>query len=209
MELVLSGEVGRLTASYRQAEDKVAPIAVVFHDAPACGGSMNDPVAYTLFLAFANNGFSVLRFNFRGVGGSEGAFDGGEGELVDSSGVVDWLQARHEGANKFWLAGEGFGAFVAMQLLMRRIEASNYISVCPPLKKFDFSFFQPVPVDGLIVSRGDDAQYAETFASFARNINRRKDSHAESIVIDGANPRFDGRLKELYLVVDKFIKSKL
>ncbi|MDR0367442.1 MAG: alpha/beta hydrolase, partial [Rickettsiales bacterium] len=185
MEIVLSGEVGRLTASYRRAEDSEAPIAVVFHDSPERGGSMNDPVAYALFLAFANNGFSVLRFNFRGAGGSEGEFDGGEGELADSSSVVDWLQERHEFARQFWLAGDGFGAFVAMQMLMRRVEASNYISVCPPLKKFDFSFFQPVPVDGLVVSRGGDANGADAFPAFVKSINKRKTSRAELAVIDG------------------------
>jgi len=82
--------------------------------------------------AFYNMGFTVLRFNFRGVGRSQGEYDQGVGELSDAASALDYLQAMNPNAKHCWVAGFSFGAWIGMQLLMRRPEISGFISAAPP-----------------------------------------------------------------------------
>ncbi|MDR1476622.1 MAG: alpha/beta hydrolase [Rickettsiales bacterium] len=209
MDIILTGAGGRIQASYHRNGNPSAPVAVVFHDNPAMNGHMNEGANYTLFYAFMQMGFNVVRFNFRGVGGTEGQFENGEAELTDASTVVDWIQERHENASGFWLAGHGFGAWIAMQMLMRRIEITGYVSVALPPKKFDFSFFNPAPVDGLIVAAGaDDAAPEDSLKSFAASINRQRAGRAEFASVRDANHHFDGRLKELFSIVTKYLGAR-
>ena len=88
---------------------------------------MNHQIIYQLYYAFVHRGFSVLRFNFRGVGRSQGSFDHGQGELSDAASALDWAQSINPEARSCWIAGFSFGAWIGMQLLMRRpeIEASS------------------------------------------------------------------------------------
>jgi hypothetical protein len=79
---------------------------------------MNNQIVYNLYYAFAERGFSVLRFNFRGVGRSQGSFDHGQGELSDAAAALDWVQAINPEARACWIAGISFGAWIGMQLLM-------------------------------------------------------------------------------------------
>jgi alpha/beta superfamily hydrolase len=68
-------------------------------------------------------------YYYRGVGRSEGKFDNGEGELKDAASAFDWLQAYNPNASACWIAGFSFGAWIGMQLLMRRPDLSGFISV--------------------------------------------------------------------------------
>jgi ABC-type dipeptide/oligopeptide/nickel transport system permease component len=101
-------------------------------------------------------GFSVLRFNFRGVGRSQGSFEDGPGELSDATMALDWLQTMNPDAKQCWIAGYSFGAWIALQLLMRRPDINNFIAVSPPANEKDFSFLAPCPASGLIVQGGID-----------------------------------------------------
>src|SRR6185369_17879084 len=101
-------------------------------------------------------GFSVLRFNFRGVGRSQGEFDNGVGELSDAASALDWLQSVNPNASSCWVAGFSFGAWISMQLLMRRPEIEGFISVAPLAKHYDFSFLAPCPASGLFVNGDKD-----------------------------------------------------
>ena len=150
-EALLSGPVGAIEGRYFAAESATAPTALVMHPHPLAGGAMDNPVVVHLCRAFLQRGFSVLRFNFRGVGDSEGAFDGGTGELEDAAAALDWLQAKNPAASQSWLAGYSFGAWVGLQLLMRRPETRGFIAVSPPAGHYDFSFLAPCPASGLIL----------------------------------------------------------
>lgn len=84
---------------------------------------MNNKITYYMFQTFAERGFSTLRFNFRGVGRSQGVHDRGEGELAaDAAAALDWMQELNPNAPYVWVAGFSFGAWIGMQLLMRRPE---------------------------------------------------------------------------------------
>ena len=96
-ELIFPGPEGRLEGRYHPQPGKPdAPIAIVLHPHPQYGGTMNNRVVYNLHYAFHNMGFTVMRFNFRGVGRSQGEFDQGVGELSDAASALDYLQAQFE-----------------------------------------------------------------------------------------------------------------
>ena len=104
---------------------------------------MNNKVVYALYQCFVRRGYSTLRFNFRGVGRSQGSFDRGEGELSDAASALDWLQTYNPNAGSCWVAGFSFGAWIGMQLLMRRPEIESFISIAPPANMYDFTFLAP------------------------------------------------------------------
>ena len=115
-EIIFTGPAGRLEGRYHPARQKNAPIAIVLHPHPQFGGTMNHQIIYQMYYQFVHRGFSVLRFNFRGVGRSQGSFDHGSGELSDSASALDWAQSINPEARSCWIAGFSFGAWIGMQL---------------------------------------------------------------------------------------------
>ncbi len=156
-EVIFTGPAGRLEGRYHPAKQKNAPIAMILHPHPQFHGTMNHQIIYQCYYAFAHRGFSVLRFNFRGVGRSQGSFDHGTGELSDAASALDWAQTINPEARACWVAGFSFGAWIGMQLLMRRPEVEGFISIAPPANLYDFSFLAPCPSSGLIVHGEKDA----------------------------------------------------
>ena len=108
VEVIINGHAGRLEGRYHQAKRPDAPVALILHPHPQYGGTMNNKVAYALFTCFRDLGFSVLRFNFRGVGRSQGEFEDGPGELSDATIALDWLPAQNPDARQCWIAGYSF-----------------------------------------------------------------------------------------------------
>ena len=155
-EVVLTGAAGRIEGRYNAGKAAGAPIALILHPHPKAGGHMNNPVTVQLFHLFMKRGFSVLRFNYRGVGRSQGEFDSGIGELADAATALDWLQTSNPTASQCWVAGYQFGAWIGMQLLMRRPETDGFISVSPPTNMYDFSFLAPCPASGLLLHGAND-----------------------------------------------------
>jgi alpha/beta superfamily hydrolase len=92
-DIIISGPAGRLEARYSHSKAPNAPLALILHPNPERGGTMNHRIPYSMYNAFVEHGFSTLRFNFRGVGQSQGVFDKGEGELSDAAAALDWMQA--------------------------------------------------------------------------------------------------------------------
>ena len=155
-EVIFTGPAGRIEGRYNQSKSKGAPIAIILHPHPQFGGTMNNQIVYALYYAFLERGFSTLRFNFRGVGRSQGAFDHGQGELSDAATALDWAQAINPDARACWITGISFGAWIGMQLLMRRPEIRGFISVAPPANMYDFSFLAPCPSSGIIIQGVND-----------------------------------------------------
>jgi len=97
-DVIFNGTEGRLEGRYHHSKQATAPIALVLHPHPQHGGTMNNPVVYAIYQAFVRRGFSTLRFNFRGVGRSQGTFDNGQGELSDAASALDWMQTYNPNA---------------------------------------------------------------------------------------------------------------
>ncbi len=190
-EIIFNGPAGRLEGRYSHSKIPNAPLAIVLHPHPEYGGTMNNKVTYYLFQAFVERGFSVMRFNFRGVGRSQGAFDRGEGELSDAAAALDWMQEINPNAPYSWVAGFSFGAWIGMQLLMRRPEIRGFISVAPPANLYDFSFLAPCPTSGLILQGSRDEVVPELHTEkLVQKLRTQKGIEIDYRVVDGANHFF-------------------
>ena len=197
-EVIFNGPAGRIEARYHHSKAQGSPIAILLHPHPSFGGTMNNPIVHSLYYMFAQRGFSVLRFNFRGVGRSQGLFENGAGELSDAASALDWLQAHNREAKICWIAGVSFGAWISMQLLMRRPEISGFISVAPLAKHYDFSFLAPCPASGLFVN-GDKDQVTppEAVTTLVAKLKTQKGIVIEHKVMQGANHFFQDKIDDL------------
>jgi len=209
-EVVINGPEGRLEGRYHHSRQENAPIALLLHPHPQHGGTMNNKVVYTLYQAFVKRGFSALRFNFRGVGRSQGIFDRGEGELSDAASALDWLQTYNANATACWIAGFSFGAWIGMQLLMRRPEIDAFIAVAPPANMFDFGFLAPCPASGLIV-QGDQDQLvtAEAVQRLVARLAHQRDIRIDHRIIPGADHFFQHHLEPLNATIEEYIASNV
>lgn len=119
--LTLAGAAGAIEAARDAAADGVPPrgVAVIAHPHPLFGGTMDNKVVQTLARAFVTCGWTAVRFNFRGVGGTAGVHDEGRGELEDLLAVVRQVAPEGPGAVPIALAGFSFGAFVTSHALVR------------------------------------------------------------------------------------------
>ena len=171
---------------------------------------MNNKVVYQIYHTFVDHGFSALRFNFRGVGRSQGSFDNGQGELADAAAVLDWMQGFLTGASNCWVSGFSFGAWISMQLLMRRPEINSFISVAPPANLYDFAFLAPCPSSGLIVQgEADDVVPEPDVEKLATKLIVQRGPGIEYHTIPGAGHFFEGHLNKLGAVIDTYISTKL
>ena len=209
-EVIFPGPEGRLEGRYHPRKERDAPIAIILHPHPQFGGTMNNRVVYNLHYAFHAMGFTVLRFNFRGVGRSQGEYDQGIGELSDAASALDYLQSLNPNAKHCWVAGFSFGAWIGMQLLMRRPEIAGFISVAPPANQYDFSFLAPCPSSGLIVSGSADrvAPLADV-TSLADKLKLQKGITITQATIEGASHFFDPGMEELITLVDSYVRRRL
>src|SRR5712671_4001430 len=191
-DVIINGPEGRIEARYHHARGGTAPMALVLHPHPLHGGTMNNKVVYTLYQTFVRRGFSTLRFNFRGVGRSQGSFDRGEGELAASC----------------WVAGYSFGAWIGMQLLMRRPEIEAFISVSPPANQYDFTFLAPCPSSGLILQGDQDTTVPpESVQKLVHKLSHQRDIKIDFRKIPGADHFFVDHAEALVGHVDTYIAA--
>ena len=209
-EVIFSGPAGRLEGRFHQSGTRGAPIAIVLHPHPQFGGTMNNQIVYRMYYAFAERGFSVLRFNFRGVGRSQGLFDHGSGELSDAAAALDWAQSVNPEARACWIAGVSFGSWIGMQLLMRRPEIEGFISIAPPANRFDYSFLAPCPSSGLFI-HGDLDRVAplKEVMGLIDKLKTQKGIIIDHAVVKGANHFFENKIEELIGEVDGYLDRRL
>ncbi|PPR45598.1 MAG: hypothetical protein CFH23_00606 [Alphaproteobacteria bacterium MarineAlpha6_Bin1] len=210
VDLLISGPNGKIEAKYCHNNDKISPIALILHPDQSRGGTMNTKIVFHLYKIFIQKGFSTIRFNFRGIGKSEGSFDDGEGELSDAASILDWLQEYNANAKICWVAGFSFGAWVAMQLLMRRPEINGFICVSPPANNRDFNFLAPCLSSGLII-HGDKDSIAsfESARILSEKLQKQKKVEITFKTIKGADHFYENHKSEFISVVNDYIKKKL
>lgn len=155
-ELRLMGPAGVLEASVDLPDAAQARpgTAIVCHPHPLHGGSMHNKVVVMVERSLRELGLATVRFNFRGVGASEGEYDEGRGETLDLLAVAEWVQ-RERPDDALWLAGFSFGSYVAL-LAARHLPVKQMISIAPPLGRWDFSAALPPPCPWLVVQGEDD-----------------------------------------------------
>jgi uncharacterized protein len=176
--------------------------AVVCHPHPVYGGTMDNKVVHTTARALQERGLATVRFNFRGTGASEGAFDDGRGETEDALAVADFALARWAGA-PLTVAGFSFGAFVAFQVAGRR-PLRQLFTIAPPVRRFDFARL-PVPRVPWIVIQGDRDELVDHEAVLAWT--RTVDPPPVVVVLAGAEHFFHGRLNDLRVAIQANLAS--
>jgi uncharacterized protein len=209
-EVIFNGADGRLEGRYHHGGGGTAPLALILHPHPLHGGTMNNKIVYDLFHVFARRGFSVLRFNFRGVGRSQETFDHGQGELRDAAAALDWMQSHSPNAGSCWVAGISFGAWIGMQLLMRRPEIHGFISVALPANMYDFSFLAPCPSSGLMVHGGEDIVVpTDSVSKLVQKLSQQRGIKIDLEVIPEADHFFSGHLGQLAASVSHYLDQAL
>jgi len=209
-DVILTGASGRIEGRYSPGKTETAPIALILHPHPKAGGQMNHPVAVQLYHLFMKRGFATLRYNSRGVGRSQGEFDSGIGELADAASALDWVQSLHPDSKSCWVAGYNFGAWIGMQLLMRRPEIEGFISIAPQPNTYDFSFLAPCPSSGLIIHGERDAVVPpKDVNTLVEKLKTQKGIVIDQQVIPGANHFFDGKLEPLMEAVTGYLDMRL
>lgn len=197
-EVIFNGPTGRLEGRFHPAKDKNAPIAIILHPHPRFGGTMDNQIIYHLYYMFAKRGFSVLRFNSRGIGRSLGVFDHGVGELSDAAAALDWVQSLRPDSRGVWIAGFSFGAWIGMQLLMRRPEVEGFMSIAPPSNLHDFSFLAPCPSSGLIIhGDADRVVPVKDVQTLVDKLKTQKGIIITQEILPGANHFFEGQVEHL------------
>jgi alpha/beta superfamily hydrolase len=180
----------------------VTAFAVVCHPHPLFGGTMDNKVVYTVARAFEQRGAPAIRFNFRGVGTSEGSHDEGRGELEDALAVIAYGRARWPQA-ALWLGGFSFGGAVAV-LAAAAAPPARLVLVAPGITKIDVTQAAPPACPWLIV-QGDADEVVPAAVVLAWAAALRP---APSVkVLAGAGHFFHGRINELRDAVLEFMAA--
>ncbi len=174
--------------------------ALVCHPHPLYGGTMNNKVAHTLARSFVRMGYVALRFNFRGVGNSDGAYDEGEGECDDALAAWRWLQEQGISGPQ-WLCGFSFGAAIAIRAALKA-EPDGLISVAPAVARFATGLSDQPRCPWLVV-QGDEDELVEVDETieWLDGLEPGPELH----VVEGGEHFFHGRLNDLREVVTEFV----
>ena len=209
-EILFTGPDGRLVGKYKKGQSLNPPVALLLHPHPLYGGTMNNPIVMELYNIFDALGFSTFRFNFRGVGKSEGKFDNGLGELADAAAALDWVQRQNPNTNQCWVSGFSFGAVICMQLLMRRPEITRFVSVSPQPNLYDFNFLAPCPASGLIIhGKKDEIAPIDDVQKLAQKLQAQKNITVEYEEVSGANHFYDNEIPKLKKIIENYIEIEL
>lgn len=199
---LIDGPAGAIECLVAVPRGPLRGVAVASHPHPLFGGAMSNKVVYTLASAALQAGLASLRFNFRGVGHSQGVHDSARGETADCIHVARWLQALQPGM-PLLLSGFSFGAFVALSAAAP-LRPAALVSIAPPFGRY----FADAPLPAhpgcpwLVVHARDDqtVSYAETAA-----ILDRYTPPPERISPDTAGHFFHGCLDEVKRPVQAFL----
>lgn len=192
--LFISGPVGQLEAIWSPSDSNSRKAAVICHPHPLHGGAMGNKVVTTLARTWRDAGVATLRFNFRGVGQSQGQHDEGRGECDDLLAVLAWLQ--EQGVQQVDLAGFSFGSWVAANVSMRLpagLLLDHLVLVAPPVHYEGYAAVQP-PLPALVML-GDADEVVDAQAMLQWVASR--ESRPDLCVLAGAGHFFHGRLTEL------------
>ncbi len=193
----IQGPAGRLEALLEPpvlSPGQPVRAAVVFgHPLPIEGGTMHTKAVYRATKALARIGCAVLRFNFRGVGSSEGTWDEGPGEIADFRAALDVMAARYPDT-ELWTAGFSFGSWVALTVGATDDRVRVLIGIAPPLDRYDFSVVaKSTKPKFFIHGEFDEISPLKRMYEFYSQVPEPK----ELVVIDGASHLFDGKVLEV------------
>lgn len=143
----VEGPEGRIQAVLHQAKTPSSDVLIVCHPHPLFGGTMDNKVVTTIGKTFLDNGMNVMRFNYRGVGESQGRYGDMRGEVEDALAVFEWLNQHHE-VDRLFLAGFSFGSYIAAKtaqvLVQRGVKVPHLLMVAPSVEHSPFELATPL-----------------------------------------------------------------
>jgi uncharacterized protein len=192
--VTIAGPAGALEGLLQEHEGRAAAlVALVCHPHPLYGGTMHNKVVHRVASVIHELGATVLRFNFRGAGKSEGHHDKGAGELEDARAALAWLRARHPEA-RAWIGGFSFGSWIAARLAVEAPPIERMILVAPPVQRSGFDGLADSPIPKLVVQgTRDDVCPLDALWPVYRGWSEPKDLR----LIEGATHFFDRQLGDL------------
>jgi uncharacterized protein len=205
LELFVAGPAGRLETQLSAPREAGRGICVVCHPHPLYGGAMSNKVVYALASSALKAGFVTARFNFRGVGRSEGGYDQARGETDDVLAVVAWLRQRLPQA-PLLLAGFSFGAYVSLKAAAQARPALQLSASIPFRHYFDDEALPPHPgCPWLAVHSADDevVNFEET-----QQVLQSYSPPPRLVRLEGAGHFYHGRLAELQQAVLPFLQEQ-
>jgi uncharacterized protein len=197
------GPAGRIEAIVKEPVPPVKRAAIVCHPHPLFGGTMHNKVAFRIARSFQDAGFAVLRFNFRGVGGSEGVHDNGLGEQDDLRAAIEFVDAKYH-ESEVWIAGFSFGAAVMLRAVSCDDRVRALIAAGVPVGQYDLSGVAQCQkpklfVQGSLDQFGASKDLERLFATL--------DEPKELKIIEGADHFFEGHLTELQHAIANFVAA--
>ncbi len=205
--LQLPGPAGRLEVAADPPDAGVPALpvtAVVCHPLSTEGGSMHNKVVVMTARTLRELGIATVRFNFRGVGGSQGSFDNGEGEVQDLAAVVAWVRKQHP-QHALWLAGFSFGAYVSLRA-SAALQPDALVSIAPPAGRWDFAGME-LPDCPWLVIQGDADEIVEPQAVY--DWIDSLDPKPELVRMEDTGHFFHRRLVDLRGVIRNSVKHWL
>jgi alpha/beta superfamily hydrolase len=189
----IAGPAGPIEVLFDRPAGTPRAAAVFAHPLPTEGGSMHTKVVFQGAKALARIGCAVLRFNFRGVGRSAGAWDEGRGELEDYRAALDFMSVRHPGL-ELWGAGFSFGSHIATAVGAGDPRVCALIAIAPPVHKYEFAALRASTKPKFIVHGESDELVP---LRLVREFYARLPEPKELVEIDRANHLFEGQAGEV------------
>jgi len=186
----LDGAAGKIEALLEEPESGPPREAcLVCHPHPLYGGTMHNKVVFRIARALRRSGSVVLRFNFRGVGRSQGAHDHGAGELEDASLLLDWLRSRYASL-PYSAAGFSFGARIALRLGCSLADMRRVLAVGLPTRSSNLDYLKTCAAAKFFVQSTNDEHGPRTeleslFANFAEPKEIHWIAAADHFFVDG------------------------
>jgi uncharacterized protein len=185
----IPGPVGPLEALLDVPKDSPRAVAVFAHPHPLHGGTMHTKALYQAAKAMPRIGVAALRFNFRGVGASAGAFDSGRGEKDDFRAALTFAREQFP-ALPLWAAGMSFGSWIAMTSGADDPRVSLLLGVAPPIDRYDFDVLRRCTKQKFFVhGESDELIPLETVRAFCDELPMPK----RLVTIPGADHLFTGK----------------
>lgn len=199
--ITIPGPAGDLESILLEPQDQknLQAVAIVCHPHPLYEGTMNNKVVTTVARTLQELGLPVIRFNFRGVGKSNGEYGNTKGEIEDLLAVIAWVKKKYPAA-KLWLAGFSFGSFIAAKVAIQ-IAVEKLILIAPPVNHFDFVDL-PAFTSQVFVIQGDQDEVVPAEEVYAWVDSLETKPHL--IHFPEATHFFHGRLGKLH---DALIKQ--
>ena len=189
----IPGPIGPLEALLDMPASTPRAAVVFAHPLPIKGGTMHTKVVFQAAKALTRIGCAVLRFNFRGVGRSAGAWDNGRGEMDDYRAAVDFLSARYPDL-ELWAVGFSFGSYIAMTSGADDDRVCALIGIAPPVNRYEFASVKSSAKPKFIV-HGESDELIPLKA--VREFYARLQEPKEFVEIDRANHLFEGQAGEV------------